>query len=165
MANLTLTCIRPANVEKSLLRPPSFQENLSGHTTKLYGPFSSHFISQESWSWFESYSLFQLFVLVHCCPLLPKNDRALCTSIFTSSFGHKNLTSILVSSLKINVCQTHHCPCRSPHLSPHLNCLNLPHPRFSLFTLPFSGPNSFCPVLSGQGGKFLLCFNATCFHE
>ena len=60
---------------------------------------------------------------------------------------------------------THHCSCRFSHLSPHLNSLNLPHARFFLFVIPLSGPNSFCPVLSGHGGKFLLYNKTIYFHQ
>ena len=35
-------------------------------------------------------------------------DRAACTGIFLTSLGHTNLMAILVSSLKINVCQCGH---------------------------------------------------------
>ena len=60
---------------------------------------------------------------------------------------------------------THHCSCRSSYLSPHLNFLNLPHPRFFSFVMSFSCPNSFCPILCGHGRKLLLYFKAICFHE
>ena len=40
--------IRPANIEQSLLRPTSFQQNFSGHVTMLFGPIAFHFLSQES---------------------------------------------------------------------------------------------------------------------
>ena len=103
-------------------------------------------------------------------------DRTLCISIFFTSFGHTYLISLISSSLKINVCQcghfytqitglAHHCSCSSSYLFSHLNFSNPFHPSFSLFMMPFSGPNSFYPVLSGQGGKFLLYFESICFHE
>ena len=47
LASLTLTDIRPANIEWSLLRPTSFQEDLSGHITMLLSPISFRFLSQE----------------------------------------------------------------------------------------------------------------------
>ena len=71
LAGLSFTNIRPSNVEKSLLRPTSFQEDLPGHIAMLFSPILLHFLSQQSQPWFQSCSLFQLFVLMLGCPLLP----------------------------------------------------------------------------------------------
>ena len=46
-----------------------------------------------------------------------------------------------------------HCPCWSSYMPPHLNFLNILHPRFSLVVIPFSRMDSFCPVLGGQSRK------------
>ena len=60
---------------------------------------------------------------------------------------------------------THHRTCRPSHLFPRLNFLNLHHSRFFLFVQPFTCPNSFCRILSGQCGKLFFHFQAKSFHE
>ena len=107
MAGLTLTYIRPANVEKffaSILlpaksfwphydalrsNPPSLSFAREPELVRAILPFSS------SCSCFAAH-FFQY------------TDRSLCTNIFLTSLAHTNLMSILVSSLKINVCQCGH---------------------------------------------------------
>ena len=42
LASLTLTGIRPANIEQSLLSPSNFEENLRGHITMLFSPNFLH---------------------------------------------------------------------------------------------------------------------------
>ena len=103
-------------------------------------------------------------------------DRALCTSIFSTSLGH-TISHVNLCLITKDQCVpirlfhtqvtgfTHHRSCRSSHLFPCLNFLNLPHPCFFLLVTPFSSPNSFCPVLSSNGGERLLHNKLVCFHE
>ena len=168
--------IRPANIEELFLRPtfPS-QKDLPGHIAMLFAPFLPHFLSQESWTWFERCSFVQLFVFVLCCPLFPAHRSGRphqhLLNIFPTHKPHVKLYLITdhqcvparpfytqITGL------THHRTCRPSHLFPRLNFLNLPHPRF-LFAVPFSRPDSFCPALSGQGRKFLLHFQAKGFMD
>ena len=151
LASFTLTDVRRANVEQSLLRPSSFQKRSSwpqcdafqsnSHSLftffrKRASPGLSHAPSFNSSSSCLAAHFFQY------------TDRALCTSIFLTSLGHTYLMSILLSSLKINECQCDYFMPRSrvSHITapagpltcfPHLNFLNLPHPRFFLFVMPF----------------------------
>ena len=48
LPSLTLTGIRPANIEQSLLRSSSFQEKLSGRIEMLFSPNFPHFFTQKS---------------------------------------------------------------------------------------------------------------------
>ena len=109
VTSLTCTYIRPANIEQSLLRPTSSRKIFLATLPCFSVQFSFTFFRKRAKRWFEPYSLFRLFMLVFCCPLLPVSDRALCTSIFLTSFGHTYLMSIVISLLlKTIVCQYGH---------------------------------------------------------
>ena len=58
----------------------------------------------------------------------------------------------------------HHCSCRSSSPASTSEILE-PVSSFFLLLTPFSRPDSFCPVLSGHGGKFLLYFKAIRHHD
>ena len=172
LASLTLTDVRPSSIEEPFLRATSIQKDLPGRCfsvqlsltffRKRARPGSSHAPSYNS-----SYSC-------SAAHFFQYTDRALCTSIFLTSFGHTNLKFCVIAE---NQCVpvkpfyaqitglTQHCSCRPCHLLPRLNCSNLPHPRFFLLVTPFSYLYSFCPVLRSHGGKLLLNSEAICFHE
>ena len=110
-------------------------------------------------------------ILHTCCPLPPADCSGLLQKhflhIFWANVSHVHsclpfkYQSVPIRPLDTQItCLAHHCSCRSSYLSPHLTFLTLFHPGFSLFMMPFSGPDSLCPVLSGQGGKFLIHFQA-----
>ena len=124
VASLTLTFVRPACVEVSFI-------------AKLFGPLSPRILPQESWSWFG----LGLFIFMLCCPLLPID----CSDLLQEQFLHifwSNISHFDVSVAFENQCVpmrpldtqitglAHHCSCRSSHLSPHLDFLSLPHPRY-----------------------------------
>ena len=82
LASLTLTYIRPANIEQSLLRPTSFQEDLSWHITMLFGPIPFRFLSQKTLEL--DHSMLPLSALP-VRTLLPTSSNTLiglCSSIF-----------------------------------------------------------------------------------
>ena len=107
-------------------------------------------------------------------------DRALYSSIFSTSFGQTNLhvnfyliiehqcVSLRPFYTEITVL-THHCSCWSsylfPRLFPRLHLVNLPHPSFFQLETPFSCPYSFCSALSSHGGNLIFHFQAVYFHE
>ena len=99
LASLALTCVRPANVEKSLLRPSSFQEYLSDHIMMLYGPLLPHFLWQESWSWFEPYASFSSSYSCLTAHFFQYTDRAhLHQHVFNVSWAHKpHVNSCLIT--------------------------------------------------------------------
>ena len=102
------------------VQPPSKKIFLATlHCFSVQLPFC--FLSQKSQSRFEPCSLFQLFMLVLCCPPLPYTDRALAS--FSTSHGHnkKHVNSCLTAEyqcvpkrpLNTQITGlTHHCSCR-----------------------------------------------------
>ena len=101
---------------------------------------------------------------------------ARCRRIFFTSFGQKDLTSILTSPSNVKVCQrghlkprssciAYHCSRRSSYLLPLLHFLYLLHPRFSLFMMPLSHPDPLCPILSSHSTELFFNFKAKGFHD
>ena len=126
--------------------------------------FSVHsptvFFGQQRQSWLQPSTLLQLFTFMLCCPLLPIDCSGLLQKIFSLHPLGKHISYPRFYRLQIPRYAN-----AATYLPPHLNFSNLSHPSFSLFMMPFSGPDSFCPALSGQGGKFFLYFEAICVHE
>ena len=162
------------SVEKSLLHPASFQNQLSGNVSMLFSPISFRLLAQQSQSRLQPRStLLQFFKFMLCCQLLPIDFSGLlqpshllgkpisCHFSVASEYQGVPMRPLDTQITGL----AHHCSYRSSHLSPHLNFSNLFHPSFFLFMMSFSHPSFFCPVLSGQSGKFLLYFEAICFHE
>ena len=143
VASLTLTDIRPANIEESLLRPSSFQRKSSWSHYDAFRSNPPSFFKQELASpgsihvpsFNSSYPCFAAHFFQY-------TDRALGTSIFFNvSWAHTHTPHV-------NSCLIHLMPMsRVSHITALFNCLV--HTSFVM--TPFSGPNSFCPVLSGQG--------------
>ena len=144
LAGLTLTYIRPANIEQVLFVQssltffaPSFNSSYSCFAAHFFQYTDGGRLYQDLSNIFRTHIPHVNFCLItedQCVPVRPFHTQI------------KGLT--------------HHCSCRSSHLSPHLNFLNLPHPRFFLFVMPFTCPNSFCPILSGHCGKLFFHFKA-----
>ena len=154
------------SMSKSLfLHPTSFQNQFSGN---IFDAFQSNLPSFSCEAKPKPAPAKYPPLILHTRALLPNFFQyavlACCSSIFFTSFGQTSFEYQGVSMRPLDTQITglaHHCSCRSSYLSPHLNFSNLLHPSFSLFMMP----DSLCPVLSGQGGKFLLHFEAICFHE
>ena len=111
-----------------------------------------------------------------CCPVLPVDCPGLLHKhllhIFRANLSHVNSSvafknqSVPVRPLHSQISSfTHNPSCWPSHLPPRLNFKDLIHPSFFLFMVPFSNPDSFCLVLSGQGGEFLLYFQAKSVHD
>ena len=119
----------------SLFCDPSFQEDLSCHIAMF---FRTSFLCERARAGSSHAPSF--------------TDLALRTSIFlTSIWAHiHHVNSCLSKEEQVCVPMeplntqisgfTHHCSCRSSHLFPDLNFLNLLHPR--LFVMPFFGLSS-----------------------
>ena len=60
---------------------------------------------------------------------------------------------------------THHCSWRSSYLPPRLNFSNLFHPSFLLLLIPFSRPDSLCPILRGQSREIFIHRKTKGLHE
>ena len=118
--------------------------------------FCSHFLKASGisrLSWIDPCSLFQLFLFVLCCPLLPIHCwGSLYQHLFNVPWAH--IPHVVFCLITEDQCVptrpfytnvmgfTPHRSCRSSHLLSRLNFLNLPHPRFFLFVQPFSYPNT-----------------------
>ena len=159
MTSLALTFISPTNVEESLLHPSSFQHPSSRYVSMFFHPIFFCLLAKQGQSRLQPNTLLKFFILVLCCPLLPVD----CSGLLQQRFLHIFLANVSHVDTQITGL-AHHCSCRSSYLPPQLNFLNLLHPHLSLFVVPLSRPDSFCPVLSGHGGKLFLYFNAICFH-
>ena len=88
LTSLTLTDIRPSYFEWTFLRPASFHRGLPGLIAMLFSPILHHLFckraspsSSDAPSFSSSYSCLAAHLFQH-------TDRALCTSIFLTSFGH-----------------------------------------------------------------------------
>ena len=99
LTSLTLTVVRPSNIEYFFLRPASFQNDLPCHISMLFSPISFFsFHSHHGLPWFKPCS--PLYYSCLAAHFFQYTDRALCTSIFLTSFGHTYLMSSFVSSQK-----------------------------------------------------------------
>ena len=106
LTSLTLTDVRPSNVEQSFfcVQPPSKKIFLA--TLRCFSvQFSFTFFlkranlgSSHAPSFNSSYSSLAAHFFQY-------TDRALCTNIYLTLFGHTYLMSIVISSLKTSVCQ------------------------------------------------------------
>ena len=104
----------------------SFQEDLPGHIAMLFSPVLLHFLSLEGYPWFKPCSLFNSSYSCLAAHSFHYTDRALCTSIFLTSFGQTYLMSIVISSLKTSVCASTAIsyPSHDFHTSPLLQALS-----------------------------------------
>ena len=87
LASLTLTDIRPANIKEPLLRPTSFQEDLSG-TLRCFSvqtPFP--FFCKRTGAGSIHVPSFSSSCSCFAAHFFQYTDRALCTSIFLTSLG------------------------------------------------------------------------------
>ena len=115
LASLTLTDIRPSNIDKSLLRPSTIKILLA--TLRCFSV--------------------QLFLFFNKRANHVFGQPTSCQFFISSSSRHSEiLTEHQCVPLRPSFTQitrfTHHCSCRSSQLFPHLNLTNLPHPSFFL---------------------------------
>ena len=150
--------------------PTSFQNQCSGHVSVLFGPLFLRLLAQQDQSRLQPNTLLQFFILILCCPLLPRDSLG-------SHLLGKRMSCQFFSRLQISKCAN--APILYPDhgsrtslllqvLLPVSTSVFLEPVSFKLLFVHdalFSNPGSFCPVLSGQGGEFLLYFEAICFHE
>ena len=128
LAGLTLTYIRPANMEQPLLRPTSFQEDLSGHISVLLGrpsllsppppSLTFAFLRKRAGAGSIHAPSFSSSPFVLCCHFfqhIPHVDSCL---IIKDQCVQMRPFYAQIAGL------THHCPCRPSHLLPHRNFLN-----------------------------------------
>ena len=113
---------------------------------------------------------------LHACALLPTSSGRLngpfAPAFFNVSWAHTpHVYSWLIAEnqgvpmLPLDTQITglaHHCHCRSSYLSRTSRTCFI---QDSLFMMPFSGPDSFCPILSAHGGEFTFHFEAVRCHE
>ena len=110
--SLTFTVDRPANVEKSLLHPATFQHQFSGHVSTLFSPISLCLLSQQGQSRLQPDTLLQFFI--HA--LLPTSSSGL-------SWPAAGAVALKYQGMPMRpLCPDHglaqHCSCRSSYLLP-----------------------------------------------
>ena len=107
---LTLTGVRPINIEQSLLRPSTFQEHLPVYIAMLFSPFL------HSLSFAKDLALVPAMLLLSTPPTVhffQHTDRARCISFFKHLSDKPTFMSVLISSLNISVCRCGHLTPRS----------------------------------------------------
>ena len=175
VTSLTLTFVRPTDVVEFLLHPTSFQYQFSGQVSMLFSPHSLSSCATRPVPAPAKYTP----SILHTHALLLTSSNGLCWPVakaFSSHLLGKHISCQFFVAFKYQGVtlrpldtQTtglaHHRSCWTSHLPPYLSFSNLFHPSFCLFMMPFSNLGPSCPVMSGQGGEFLLYFEAICFHK
>ena len=136
VTGLTLTFVRPTNVEESFLHPTSFQYQFSGHVSMSFSPPFLRLLAQQGQSRLQPNSLLHFFFFMLCCPLLPVDSPVLLQKTFSSHLHGKHISCQFFCRLRISRCVSHITAPAGPLLCPHLNFSNLLHSRFFLFMMP-----------------------------
>ena len=126
-----------------------FPKDLPGHISTLFSPFLPYFLWQKSQPGSSHAPSFNSSCSCLAAHFFQYTERALCTSIFSTSFAHTkphvNLC-VIAEDQRVPVWPfyaqitglTHHFSCGSFHLFPRFNLSNLPHPNLFLLVTPFS---------------------------